>query len=312
MSVIRSVDQNPINSLLTKKSVFSLDDEKCFQELRKVHTVQGHMSRDRLEANLKRANEWNIRFKGLLDKLYSTCPNISCRSTPHIKRGPVAAFQQANKLGDIVAADLKIRSNGKSILYLIDYATSYVLATFIDSKSCREITEKMILLWYGSGLPRIGMLLTDNGGEFNGVQLDEFLSRFNTVKRNTSPYHPEMNGKCERIHSLVDLNMEKILNDKSVTCINDNIALSFAISAYNLSAMSSGYSPVQLVFGPQDTLTSVVNQSLSQAESWEPSLRYAQLLKTRQEAVLNHLQIVTQSKFRNIIQNLKRWVNGSM
>ena len=121
-----------------------------------------------------------------------------------------------------------------------------------------------------------------------------------------------MNGKCERIHSLVDLNMEKILNDKSVNCINDNIALSFAISAYNLSEMSSGYSPVQLVFGPQDTLTSVVNQSLSQAESWDPSLRYAQLLKTRQEAVLNHLQIVTQSKFRNIIQNLKRWVNGSM
>ena len=142
--------------------------------------------------------------------------------------------------------------------------------------------------------------------------LINFLSRFNTVKRNTSSYHPEMNGKCERIHSLVDLNMEKMLNDKSVNCINDNIALSFAISAYNLSEMSSGYSPVQLVFGPQDTLTSVVNQSLSQAESWDPSLRYAQLLKTRQEAVLNHLQIVTQSKFRNIIQNLKRWVNGSM
>ena len=123
------------------------------------------------------------------------------------------------------------------------------------------------MLWYGIGLPpRIGMLLTDNGSEFNGIQLNEFLLRFNTVKRNTSPYHHKMNGKCERIHGLVDLNMTKLLNDHSTTDINDNIALVFDIAAYNLSDMTSGYSPVQLVFGPQDSLTSVVNQSLSQAE----------------------------------------------
>ena len=301
LAVIRSVDSNSKSLFLTKSSVFSTDDKLCLQELRKVHQIQGHMSRSRLEANLKRANEWNPRFKNLLDTLYKTCTNVSCRSTPHDRRGPVAAFQQANKFGDIVAADLKIRSNGKSILYLVDYATSYALATFIDTKTCREITEKIIMLWYGNGLPRIGMLLTDNGLEFNGIQLNEFLSRFNTVKRNTSPYHPEMNGKCERIHSLVDLNMSKILNDNTVTDINDNIALSFAVTAYNLSDMSSGYSPVQLVFGPQDSLTSIVNQSLNQAESWDPNLRYAQLLKVRQEAVLNHLQIVTKSKFRNMI-----------
>ena len=301
MSTLRSVDNDFATSLLTKSSVFSTDDENCLKELKKVHAIQGHMGRDRLEANLKRANEWNPRFKKLLDTLYSTCPNLTCRSTNHIKRGPVAAFPQANKLGDIVAADLKIRSDGKSILYLVDYATSFCLATFIDNKSCREITEKIIMLWYGIGLPRIGMLLTDNGSEFNGIQLNEFLSRFNTVKRNTSPYHPEMNGKCERIHGLVDLNMTKLLNDHSTTDINDNIALAFAIAAYNLSDMTSGYSPVQLVFGPQDSLTSVVNQSLSQAEPWDPNLRYAQLLKVRQEAVLNHLQIVTKSKFRNTI-----------
>ena len=90
------------------------------------------MARGRLEANLKHAIEWNPRFKKLLPTLYSTCPKVSCRSTSHDHRGPVAAFQQANKLGDIVAADLKIRFNGKSILFLIDYATSYVLASLID------------------------------------------------------------------------------------------------------------------------------------------------------------------------------------
>ena len=45
LSVIRSVDQNPINSLLTKKSVFSHDNEKCFQELRKVHCSGTHEPR---------------------------------------------------------------------------------------------------------------------------------------------------------------------------------------------------------------------------------------------------------------------------
>ena len=133
LSVIRSVDQNSATSFLTKKSVFSTDDKSCLQELRKVHTIQGHIARERLEANLKRANEWDSRFNALLDTLYNTCPNISCRTNAHIKKGPVAAFQQANKLGDIVAADLKIRSCGKSILYLVDYATSFVLATFIAS-----------------------------------------------------------------------------------------------------------------------------------------------------------------------------------
>ena len=109
MSVGRSVELNVNNLFLTKKSVFSSDNDKCLQELRKIHTVQGHMSRDRLEANIKRADEWDSRFKNLLDTLYKTCPNISCRSTPHIRRGQVASFQQANKMGDIVAADLKIR-----------------------------------------------------------------------------------------------------------------------------------------------------------------------------------------------------------
>ena len=95
--------------------------------------------------------------------------------------------------------------------------------------------------------------------------------------------------------------MSKIISDNSTNDINDSVALSLIVAAYNLSGMSSGYSPVQLVFGPQDNLTSIVNQSVNQAESWDPNLRCAQLLKARQDAVLNNLQIVNKSKFRNLI-----------
>ena len=52
LSVIRSVNNEPKSSFLTKNSVFSSDEKSCLQELRKVHTMQGHMSRSRLEANL--------------------------------------------------------------------------------------------------------------------------------------------------------------------------------------------------------------------------------------------------------------------
>jgi len=57
-----------------------------------------------------------------------------------------------------VAVDLKIRSSGKSVMYIIDTATSYAVAGFINDKSSQECGRILIRNWYGAGMPGFNVL----------------------------------------------------------------------------------------------------------------------------------------------------------
>ena len=56
------------------------------------------------------------------------------------------------------------------LLYLIDAATRFTLASVIRSKDPSVIIEKIMLLWVGNGLGVPKRFLADNGGEFANEQ----------------------------------------------------------------------------------------------------------------------------------------------
>merc|ERR1712155_12439 len=99
----------------------------------------------------------------------------------------------------------------------------------IDNKSSQEVGRVLTRNWYGSGKPRISCMVSDNGKEWLGDEFSSILKRFSTVRRFTTPYHPNQNGLCERVHTVVDLNMQKMMEEDH--SLSDSDALIWAVLA---------------------------------------------------------------------------------
>ena len=126
---------------------------------------------------------------------------------------------------------MKIRHNKKPILYAIDHCTGFATAAIINDKSADSAAEGLWQAWYRPGYPVIRSCLSDNGREFVGQSFSRFLERFGTRHLTTAPYHPATNGKCERIHYIVDSNMQSL--QESFPDLSDQDALCWALQAYN-------------------------------------------------------------------------------
>ena len=90
------------------------------------------------------------------------------------------------------------RSN-KHIMVAIDALTRYVEIIPLRNKTAQECSlaffDNFICKY---GVP--GMIVTDNGGEFNNRFLDSLSNRLGFKKVNILPYRPEANGLAERVN----------------------------------------------------------------------------------------------------------------
>ena len=264
---------------------------KEYQQIKQLHTNLAHPPKPRLISAIKATGNWSKQVSVTVDKVYQECPTKKCREKDQIQKPANASFKVVKEMGDLVSADLKISSSGKNILYLIDHATSYAVSALIENKTTQEIIDKIIMCWYSPGLPRIKCFLSDNGQEFNGHAMASFLQSMSTIHINTCPYTPQQNGLCERVHGLIDLNMAKL--QESNPSVSQEQCLTWATYAHNQSESRSGFSPMQMVYGVSDNMTSNLTLTVGECENWDTQLRYANSLKCRREAVINHL------KFRN-------------
>lgn len=96
---------------------------------------------------------------------------------------------------------------GKVIYTIIDDATRWVFAwsyEIANQNSTLDFLEKVIKRFPFT----IQKIRTDQGKEFIGNEIKDFLKQQNIIHRKNTPYSPEENGKIERFH--------KTLNDKAL------------------------------------------------------------------------------------------------
>ena len=105
--------------------------------------------------------------------------------------------------------------------------------------------------------PRI--ILSDNGGKFNNIELREFGEAFNVKSMTTAAESPLSNDICERQNAVIGDLVGKIIADSSCDVY---VALAWAVSARNALTNSSGFSLNQLVFGYNPVLQSVFGDDL--------------------------------------------------
>jgi len=146
---------------------------------------------------------------------------------------------------DLVLGCPKTPRGHIGICVMVEHLTGYCYAHPIKSKEAKEIV-KILWTWVSIFGP-MKKLLSDQGTEFLNNIIDEFLNLIGTERKVTSSYHPECNGRTERLNQTLVRSLRKHCEQDPS---NWDQFISFITFAYNTRVHSiTGVSPYTGVFG---------------------------------------------------------------
>ncbi|PKI64519.1 hypothetical protein CRG98_015082 [Punica granatum] len=146
-------------------------------------------------------------------------------------------------------------SNGHMfILVVIDYFTRWIEAITIASVTAKAVARFLrrdVIARYG--VP--ATIITDNAKNLNNKVINELCAQFKIRHRNSTPYHPQMNGAVEAANK----NIKKIIEKMTVNYKDWHEMLPYALLAYRTSIRTStGANPYSLVYGMEAVLPTEV------------------------------------------------------
>ena len=101
-------------------------------------------------------------FEAVLKEVIEKCQ--VCAKYKKAPPKPVVGLPLATRFNEVVACDLG-ELEGRKFLLMIDVATNYAQAVWIQDKKPKHVTEQLIEKWISVfGAP--GKILSDNGLEF--------------------------------------------------------------------------------------------------------------------------------------------------
>jgi transposase InsO family protein len=179
------------------------------------------------------------------------CEACAKRKTGHKMTAPLGDRLEAREFLDIVSLDivgpLPITEKGnRYLLTFIDHFTRFCDAIPIARQDTETIAREFVMkIITQFGVPK--KLLTDRGANFTSVLIQETCKLLKIQKLQTSSYHPQANGLCERMHKLlIDMLSHFVRKDAR----NWDEYVPYAVMAYRaMPHCSTKYSPYYLVFG---------------------------------------------------------------
>ncbi|KAI4311483.1 hypothetical protein MLD38_036375 [Melastoma candidum] len=202
-------------------------------------------------------------------------------------------------------------SNGhRFILVAIDYFTKW-----IEAQSFKEVTANNIIRFTRANIiARYGvpeLLVTDNGTNFNGKQMNSLCTEFRIKHLNSSPYRPQMNGAVEAANK----NMKRILQKTAITYRDWHEKLPFALLAYRTTMRTStGATPFELVYGAQaviptevklPTLRILSQSNMTEEEKANHQLAHLDFIDEKRLAAIDHMQCYQQRMSRAFNKKVK-------
>ena len=228
------------------------------QYMRELHdsVFAGHLGRQRTIIKVTERYWWPNMIKEIKEWLL-TCPECQQRRNP--KNKPPLLPRPgvtANKPFQVVAVDIigplpQSTEGFKWILVFIDVFTKFAEAfplRGIGGRTVAKVFIEQIVCRYGA--PRA--LLSDLGRQFIG-KIAQATYRLLTVKKlNTSGYHPQTNGLCERFNSTLKIMLRMYIDlDRQ----NWSKFIPYCVFAYNTSVQeTTKHTPYYMVFGRGATL----------------------------------------------------------
>jgi len=219
-----------------------------------LHVDMGHLGSERVMQLARQRVYWPKMQTDIEEYTQQRC---RCKAQRRIHREAVAPLVSIHSSMpmELLAIDFvhleKSSSGYEYILVLIDHFTRYAQGYATKNKSsvtaAKNIFNDFVLRF---GLP--ARILHDQGREFENKLFKE-LERFcGVVRSRTTPYHPQGNGKTERMNSTL-LQMLRTLSESEKP--NWHLHINKLMAAYNATTHSStGYSPHYLLFGREPLL----------------------------------------------------------
>jgi transposase InsO family protein len=176
--------------------------------LKRFHDKLGHMAPDSILTLIRRRCYWPSLERDLREYC-ETCTlcqlNRGTRNpgkVAHITPVPPVALP-FERWGLDFIQDLKPTQNGnKHIVTAIDYATRWLIAKPVPGRDERTVLDFLyndIIINFGCP----NEILTDRGSSFLSEAVQSFVNRYQIYHLKTAPYHPQVNGMVERVHSLL-------------------------------------------------------------------------------------------------------------
>ena len=181
-------------------------------------------------------------------------------------------------------------------LHMVDMATRFSKSCVTKSKDPKEIVEKIMETWLGTGLGAPVKFLCDNGGEFANNIFMDMCENMNIQVKHTAAYSPFSNGLCERNHAVIDEMIAKIMTEQPDLSLK--VALAWAVNAKNCLQMVGGFSPYQLVYGRNPKLPCIMSDELPALEGTTSSEMVAKHLNASHSARRDFIAAETSEKIR--------------
>ena len=142
--------------------------------------------------------------------------------------------------------NVKEQTKTRSVLVITDHFTRHAMAFVTPDQKARTVAE---VLWesYFSvfGIP--DNMITDQGKNFTSEVIQTLMDIFGIKKVQTSAYHPETNGQCERMNQTIFHGLAKLPEAARVEWAKH---IHVVTHAYNCTRSAvTGYSPYYLMFG---------------------------------------------------------------
>ena len=93
---------------------------------------------------------------------------------------------------------LKENTDYEYCLDIIDHFSKWLGSYLLKNKSAELVLSKIKNFFRENG--KCEIFQTDNGKEFNNIQLKTYLENNNIKYLRSAPYHPQTNGCCEAVH----------------------------------------------------------------------------------------------------------------
>ena len=205
----------------------------------------------------------HLGLEGMLDLMHDRFfwPHMAAQAKEHVgKCHPCLAFkarQHKAPLANIMAIhplelvhlDYLCLEPGKGleedVLVVTDHFTRYAQASIIRTQTAQRTSKTLwdkFIVHYG--LPK--KILMDQGQNVKSQLVDDLCELMGTQKGQTSPYHLQTNGQCERFNSTL-INMLGTLPSEKKSEWKNHIGT--LVHVYNCTQNSAmGFSPYFLMF----------------------------------------------------------------
>ena len=132
------------------------------------------------------------------------------------------------------------------ILTLVDMATRYPKAKALKKIDSESVADALLSMFSDTGIPN--EILTDNGSQFKSEMIKEVFRLMSLRSINTTPYHAQCNGLCERFNGTLKHMLKKMVVDQPREWDRFIDPLLFAYREVP-SASMGGFSPFELMCG---------------------------------------------------------------